>query len=118
MQLVREVERGELSATETGRKYGVLGNGTVTGWVRRYGSGRYGKVVRVETPNEINELKRLRGELQRTKAALADLHLELTLERAYLAEACEQMDQSVEDFKKKHAGQPRTGRGWHNRKSK
>jgi hypothetical protein len=75
-------------------------------------------VVRVETPNEIHELKRLRGELQRTKAALADLHLELALERAYLVEACEQMNQTVEGFKKKHAGQPRTGRGWRNRKSR
>jgi hypothetical protein len=36
--------------------------------------------------------------------------MELALERAYLAEACEQMEQSVEGFKKKHAGRPRTGR--------
>jgi transposase-like protein len=116
LQAVREVESGELCAAEVERKYGVRGNGTVMGWVRRHGSGRYGKVVRVETPDELGELKRLRGELRRTKEALADLHLELTLERAYLAEACEQIQQSVEGFKKKHAGLPRTGRGRRNRK--
>jgi transposase-like protein len=82
LQAVREVESGELCATEVGRKYGVKGNGTVTGWVRRYGSGRYGRVVRVETPDELSEWKRLRGELRRTKEALADLHLELALSRA------------------------------------
>lgn len=109
LQMVQEVESGRGTATEVGRKYGVRGNGTVGGWVRRFGSGRYGKVVRVETPDEINELKRLRGELQRTKAALADLHLELTLEKAYLAEACQQMNQSVEGFKKKRAGRRRIG---------
>jgi hypothetical protein len=36
--------------------------------------------------------------------------MELALEKAFLAVACEQMDQSVERFKKKHAGKPRTRR--------
>src|SRR5437868_5893128 len=99
LQIVREVEKGEACMTDVSHKYGIRGHETVMKWVRRYGIGRYGKVVRVETPDEISELKRLRGELQRTKAALADLHLELTLEKAYLAEACEHMNQSVEGFK-------------------
>jgi transposase-like protein len=116
LQAVREVESGELCAAEVGCKYGVRGNGTVTSWVRRYGSGRYGRVVRVETPDEMSELKRLLGELRRTKEALADLHLELALEKAYLAEACEQMNQTVEGFKKKHGGPPRAERGRRTRK--
>ena len=78
-------------------------------WIRHYGSGKYGKVIRVETPNEVNELARLRQELRRAKEALADAHIELALEKAFLAVACEQMDQSVEDFKKKRAGKRLTG---------
>jgi hypothetical protein len=36
--------------------------------------------------------------------------MELALEKAFLVVACEQMDQTVEGFKKKHAGGPRTRR--------
>jgi transposase-like protein len=116
LQIVREVEKGEACMTEVMRKYGIRGHETVMKWVRRYGFGRYGKVVRVETPDEISEMRRLRGELQRAKAAVADLHLELTLEKAYLAEACEQMNQSVEAFKKKRDGRPRIGQSKRSRK--
>ena len=65
--------------------------GTVTRWVRQYGSGRYGKVIRVEKAGEVNEAARLRLALRRAKEALADTHLELALERAFLEAACEEM---------------------------
>jgi transposase-like protein len=92
------------------RKYDIKGTNTVMRWVRQFGSGKYGKVIRVEKPEEINEAARLRSQLRRAKEALADAHMELVLEKAFLAVACEQMDQSVEGFKKKHAGSPRTRR--------
>jgi len=79
-------------------------------WVRQFGSGKYGKVIRVERPDEINETARLRSQLRQAKEALADAHMELALEKAFLAVACEQMDQTVEGFKKKQAGGPRTKR--------
>ena len=110
MQAVREVESGRLCAWEVTQKYGVLGRATVMRWVRRLGSGKCGKVIRVEKPDEINQLTRVRGELRRAKEALADAHMEFALERAYLAEACEQMDVSLEAFKKKPPGGRRTGR--------
>jgi len=112
LQAVREVESGRWCAREVERKYGITGNGTVTRWVRQFGSGKYGKVIRVEKPEEINQTARLRAELRRAKEALADTHMELALEQAYLAVACEVMDQSVEAFKKKHAG------GRHTRRSR
>jgi transposase-like protein len=110
MQAVREVETGQSCARAVERKYGIKGNGTVTGWVRRLGSGKYGKIIRVEKPDEISEACRLRRQLQLTKGALADAHIELALEKAFLTVACEQLDQTVEGFKKKHAGRPRTRR--------
>jgi transposase-like protein len=110
MQAVREVETGQICARAVERKYGIKGNGTVTGWVRRLGSGKYGKVIRVEEPDEISEASRLRRQLQLTKGALADAHIELALEKAFLRVACEQLDQTVEGFKKKHDGRPRTRR--------
>jgi transposase-like protein len=118
LQLVREVESGQSCAWAVGRKYGVKGPGTVMRWVRQFGSGRYGKVIRVEKADEANEAVRLRGELRRAKEALADAHMELALEKAFLAVACEEMNQSLEEFKKKHAGGRRTGRSRPTRSSK
>ena len=118
MQLVREVESGQMCAGAVGRKYAVKGPGTVMRWVRQFGSGRYGKVLRVEKADEVNEAVRLRGELRRAKEALADAHRELALEKAFLAVACEEMNQSLEGFKKKHAGGRRTRSSRSTRSSK
>jgi transposase-like protein len=110
LQLVREVEDGKLCVAAVQRKYNIKGEGTVIRWVRQLGSGKYGKVIRVEKANEVNEAARLRSELRGVKEALADAHMELALEKAFLVVACEQMDQTVEGFKKKHDGRPRTRR--------
>ncbi len=77
-------------------------------WVRQYGNGKHGKVTRVERADEPSENERLRRQLRQAKEALADAHMELALEKAFLAEACEQLDQSVAGFKKKRGGGPRT----------
>jgi transposase-like protein len=108
VQAVREVETGRNCPYALERKYDIKGHGTVMRWVRQFGSGQYGKIIRVEKPDEINEAARLRTQLRQAKEALADAHMELALERAFLAVACEQMDQSVEGFKNKHGGRPRT----------
>ena len=104
LQLVREVESGKSCAWAVQRKYKVKGTATVMRWVRQFGSGRYGKVIRVEKADEVNEAVQLRSELRRVKEALADAHMELALEKAFLVEACAQMNQSLEAFKKKHRG--------------
>ena len=110
MQCVREVEAGKSCAYGVQRKYKIKGTGTVMRWVRQLGSGRYGKIIRVEKAHEVNEAGQLRSELRRVKEALADTHMELVLEQAFLAVACEELDQSLEEFKKKHAGGRRTRR--------
>jgi transposase-like protein len=110
MQCVREVEAGKSCAYAVQRKYKIKGTATVMRWVRQLGSGRYGKIIRVEKAHEVNETGQLRSELRRVKEALADTHMELALEQALLAVACEELDQSLEDFKKKHAGGRRTRR--------
>jgi transposase-like protein len=110
MQCVREVEAGKSCAFAVQRKYKIKGAATVMRWVRQFGSGKYGKIIRVEKADEINEAAQLRSELRRVKEALADTHLELTLEQSFLVVACEELDQSLEEFKKKHAGGRRTRR--------
>ena len=110
LQLVREVESGRACSKAIERKYKIKGNGTVMRWVRQFGSGRFGKIIRVEKVDEVNETSQLRSELRKVKEALADTHMELALEKAFLVVACEEMDQSLEAFKKKHAGGRRTRR--------
>ena len=110
LQCVQEVEAGTSCAYEVQRKYKIKGTDTVMRWVRQLGSGRYGKIIRVEKAHEVNEAGQLRRELRRVKEALADTHMALALEQAFLAVACEELDQGLEEFKKKHAGGRRTRR--------
>lgn len=109
LQVIREVENGKITAEGARRKYNINGKTTVMKWVRLYGSGKYGKVIQVQTPDEVSEIERLRKQLHRAKESLADAHMELALEKAFLSVACEQLDQSVEGFKKKHDGKRPTG---------
>jgi transposase-like protein len=106
MEVVRELEAEGKSFDELRRKYGIGGNDTVQKWVRRYGNGSRGKVIRVERPEEINELKQLRERTRRLEKALADANLDLALERQYTRLACQRAGiEDVAEFKKKAAGQ-------------
>ena len=110
MAVVREVEQDRLSFAGAARKYG-LGHGNVQRWVRKYGNGSRGKVIRVEKPEEMNEFKKLKERVRRLETALADAHVDLAIERAYTELACERAGiRDVADFKKKSAGQPGTKR--------
>ena len=79
-------------------------------WVRQYGNGTRGKRIRVEKPEEINELQRLKERVRRLESALADANIDLALERAYTEMACERAGLDVAEFKKKALGQRRTKR--------
>jgi transposase-like protein len=110
MAVVRELEQEDLSCEHVRRKYGILGCETVPAWVRKYGNGSRGKRIRVERPEEINELKRLKERVRRLESALADANIDIALERAFTELACERAGIDVEEFKKKAAGQLRTKR--------
>src|SRR5215213_2069102 len=102
LQAVEELESKGLSFDAVRRKYGVKGTWTVQRWVHKYGNGTRGKVVRVEKPEEINELRRLKERVRRLESALADANLDLKIERAYVQIACEEAGiKDVEAFKKK-----------------
>jgi transposase len=111
LAIVSEVEREGASVRAMQRKYGVRGCGTVENWLRKYGNGSRGKVIRVERPEEIDERKQLKERVRRLETALADAHVDLALERAYTQLACERAGiADVAAFKKKAAGLPGTSR--------
>ena len=110
MEVVRELERDLVPIDQVRRKYGI-GVGSIQDWIAKYGNGSRGRIIRVETPKEINELKRLKERVKRLESVLADTNLDLALERQYTRLACERAGiQDVAEFKKKAAGQPPTGR--------
>ena len=110
MAVVRELEEQDLPFDQVRRKYGIRGGCTVQAWVRKYGNGSRGKVIRVERPEEINELKRLRNRVRQLESALADANIDAALERAFTELACERAGVDVAEFKKKAAGQLRAKR--------
>lgn len=114
MQIAREVDEEGNVPYRVSLKYRVS-PATVMRWVGEYGSGKHGKVIRVETASEVNEMSRLRRELRTVKEALADAHVALAVEKAYVELACEQMGRKSEEWRKKQDGRPRTGRSKSNR---
>jgi len=107
MAVVRELEASQGSFEQVRRKYGIGGCSTVQKWVWRYGNGTRGKVIRVETPEAINEQERLKQRVRLLERALADANIDLALERQYTRLACERAGiKDVAEFKKKAAGTP------------
>ena len=110
MSVVREVEEGDLPFEVVRRKYGIGGRVTVLKWVRKYGNGSRGKRIRVERPEEIDELKGLRQRVRLLERSLADSNIELALERQYTRLACQRAGiEDVAGFKKKAGGKLPTG---------
>lgn len=110
MAAVRELEEQDLPFEQIRLKYGIKGSETVQKWVRKYGDGSRGKRIRVEKPEEINELKRLKERVRLLESALADANIDLALERAYTELACERAGVDPEEFKKKAPGELRIRR--------
>ena len=108
MAAVRELEEQDLPFEDIRRKYGIRGTETVQKWVRKYGNGSRGIRIRVERPEEMSEVQRLRARVRKLESALADANIDAALERAFLELACERAGVDPEEFKKKAAGQLRT----------
>jgi len=114
LQVVRELEEGKYqSCNEACRAYGIGGLVTVQRWLRAYGKGHLvRRVVRVETPEERSELRKLKDRVRELEKALCDAHLDLRLSESYLELACEAGGiEDVDAFKKKRSGMRSTGRG-------
>ena len=107
LQVLRELEEGRFETRAAAyRAYGIRGQGTIENWAVKYGKNHLvGKVIHVETPKEVSEVKTLRKRVKDLEKALADEHLGHMLDGAYLEIACEAAGiDDVDAFKKKHAG--------------
>lgn len=107
LQVVRDLESGRFANIgQAASHYGIKGAVTIRGWLIKFGKDRLmPRVIRVETPEEQNELKRLRQRVRQLEGLLADKELGLVISETYLELACERAGiLDVENFKKKIAG--------------
>ncbi len=102
MQVVQEIENGRHSGAHAASKtYGIKGNNTVKGWLRRYGDpGKLPKQIKVMSMKEIDETAELKKRVKALEKALADAYMGGLLNESYLEIACEDMGMDIETFKK------------------
>ena len=100
LNVVTEIEKNGLTIQEARLKYGIKGGSTIQKWLVKYGKNHLlNKVVRVETKDERNELKRLRDENKKLKIAYTELAIDHKLSEKVLETADEMMGL---DLKKKY----------------
>lgn len=106
LQVMQDIETGRFgSAHEASGWYGITGTNTVSVWLRRYGKEHLlRKVMRVETKDELNEVKRLQREVAELTAALAKLSVKHLVQETYFEILCDDLKVDANEFKKKHAG--------------
>jgi len=105
-RVISELESGRFESILAARQhYGIGGSGTVRKWLKRYGKNHLqAKVVRVETPDEANQIRELKAKIQELERALGRTQAEKILEEQYLKFACRELGRDVETFKKNAAG--------------
>jgi transposase-like protein len=109
LQVLRELEEGRFATrASAARAYGIRGGGTIEYWARRYGKTHLlGKVVRVQKPEERDEVRELKKRVRQLEKALANERMDHVLDEAYLRIACRAAGiKDVEDFKKKNEPKP------------
>ena len=98
--VVSEIEKNGLTIQQARDRFGIKGTNTIQLWLKKYGRHHLlNKVVRVETKDQINELKQLREENKRLKIAYAELAIDHKLSEKVLEKADEMMGL---DLKKKY----------------
>jgi transposase-like protein len=108
-QVVKELESGRFGTiAEAKEHYGINGSATVQSWLRKYGRNHLcAKIVRVEMPDEKDQIRELRKQIKHLQQLLGRKEAENALSEAFLEIACEKLGEDVEEFKKK-ADSPRS----------
>ena len=99
--VIEEIEKNGLSIEECRRKYVIGGATTIQKWLKMYGKNHLlNKIVRVETIDEIQEIKALKKEIKALKEAYAEMTIEKKVYETYLQVYGEETGRS-EEIKKK-----------------
>ena len=101
LQLVEEVEKGELTYKQAQRKYGIQGRSTVLVWLRKHGRldwSKRGSMKKDQIPQQRireleKEIKRLKGDKEILEIAIdvAEEELGIPIRKKYLARLSEKL---------------------------
>lgn len=91
-KVISEIESGKLSIEQARRIYNIGGSSTITKWIKKYGKNHLlGKIVRIEMPDEIDQIKKLRKEKAELESGLANAHLKIISLEAIIESAEEDL---------------------------
>ena len=78
LHVVRQVERGHLSIAQARRRYHIGGSSTIPRWLKAFGTNQHTcTIMRIQTPDEVDQLKDLQRHNQELESALAQAHLKI-----------------------------------------
>ena len=82
-KVVQEVVAGKWTGYSHARRvYGIKGSMTVRNWMVRYGYGHLiERIVVMKGEEEVSEVNRLKAEVRKLKESMADLYLDLQIEK-------------------------------------
>ena len=103
LQVIEQLESGRFNSISEAREhYGVHGGSTIGLWLRKYGRNHLcPKIVRVEMPDEKDQIKQLKKQVKQLQQMLGRKDAEKAISEAFLDIACEKLGEDVEEFKKK-----------------
>ena len=109
-QVVDDIEAGRFATIAMAREhYGIGGESTINYWIKRFGRNELlHKVVRVEKPNEKDQVRELKQQVKKLQRLLGQKEAEKALADEFLEMACDELGMDVEEFKKKEGGQAST----------
>jgi len=103
LQVIGEIESGKFDSIKQAQAaYGIGGACTIRRWMRRYGRRDLeSRIVRVETPQERDQIKALKARIRDLERAVADSKVQELLSNAYFEIVCEEFGVSDVDGLKK-----------------
>jgi transposase len=108
-KVVQEIEEGKLNAYQAAKRYNIKGCSTISKWIKKMGKNHLlNKIVRIETMDEIDQLKTQQKQISELKEAIVQLELERLRTESYLVLACKSLGVDTETFKKKVSSRTNT----------
>ena len=85
-QVIEQLEAGRFSSiNEAKEHFGIRGEYTIQKWLRKYGRNHLcPKVIRVEKPDEKNQIRKLKKQIRQLKEALGQTQAEKAVSYTHL----------------------------------